>query len=107
MNAGPISLVSTLIEAGNVDTVYRELYLGRAQTLLSPLMSLEDFHSSDQQQAMLAELPLAVARALDKGDWPLVKELSQRTDAPCWAHFDGYLIRTVEDRLRLQALEET
>ena len=40
-------------------------------------MSLEDFHRSEQQQAMLAELPLAVARALDKGD--------------------GYLIRTVYD----------
>ena len=23
---------------------------------------------------------------------------------PCWTHFDGYLIRTVEGRLRLQAL---
>jgi len=81
MNADPISLVSTLIEAGNVDTVYRDLYSGRARTLLSPMMSLEDFHRSEQQQAMLAELPLAVARALDKGDWPQVKELSQRTDA--------------------------
>ncbi len=29
----------------------------------------------------LAELPLAIARALEKADWPLVKELSQRTEA--------------------------
>jgi hypothetical protein len=81
MNADPISLVSTLVEAGSIDTVYRDLYLGRAQTLLSPVMSLEDFHRAVHQQAMLAELPLAVARALDKGDWPQVKELSQRADA--------------------------
>ena len=81
MNADPISLVSTLVEAGSIDTVYRDLYLGRAQTLLSPVMSLEDFHRAEQQQALLAELPLAVARALEKGDWPQVKELSQRTDA--------------------------
>src|SRR5437773_36551 len=81
MDTDPIALVSTLIEAGSVDTVYRDLYLGRAQTLLSPLISLEDFHRLEQQQAALAELPLAVARALEKGDWPLVKELSQRADA--------------------------
>ena len=33
MNADPISLVSTLIEAGNVDTVYRDLYSGRGRAL--------------------------------------------------------------------------
>src|SRR3989454_7777640 len=81
MDTDPIALVSTLIEAGSIDTVYRDLYLGRAQTLLSPLISLEDFHRLEQQQAALAELPLAVARALEKGDWPLVKKLSQRADA--------------------------
>jgi hypothetical protein len=81
MTAGPISLVSTLVEAGSVDTMYRDLYLGRARTLLSPLMSLEDFHRSEQQRAILAELPVEVARTMQQGNWPLVKELSQRTDA--------------------------
>ena len=81
MEAEPISLVATLVEAGGIDTVYRDLYLGRARTLLSPLMSLEDFHHSEQRQRGLAELPLAVARALEKGDWPQVKELSLRADA--------------------------
>src|SRR5499433_1414501 len=81
MDTDPISLASTLVEAGSIDTVYRDLYLGRAQTLLSPVVSLEDFHRREQEQAALAELPLAVARAMEKGDWPLVKELSQRADA--------------------------
>jgi len=81
MGTDPISLVSALVDAGSVDTMYRDLYLGRARTLLSPVMSLEDFHRCEQQQATLAELPVAVARALQHGNWPLVKELSQRTDA--------------------------
>jgi hypothetical protein len=81
MGADAITLVGALVETGNIDTVYRDLYLRRAQTLLSPVISVEDFHGIEQQQAMLTELPLAVARALDKGDWPQVKELSQRTDA--------------------------
>ena len=81
MGADPIALVNALVEAGSIDTMYRDLYLGRAQTLLNPVMSLEDFHRLEQERALLAELPLAVARALEKGDWPQVKELSLRTEA--------------------------
>jgi len=81
MGADAMSLVGALVETGNIDTVYRDLYLGRAQTLLSPVISVDDFHHVEQQQRMLAELPLAVARAFDKGDWPQVKELSLRVDA--------------------------
>src|SRR5215471_4956695 len=81
MGADPIALVNALVEAGSIDTMYRDLYLGRAQTLLNPVMSLEDFHRLEQERALVAELPLAVARALEKGDWPEVKELSLRTEA--------------------------
>jgi hypothetical protein len=81
MGADPIALVNALVEAGSIDTMYRDLYLGRAQTLLNPVMSLEDFHRLEQERALLAQLPLAVARALEKADWPQVKELSLRTEA--------------------------
>ena len=81
MGAEPISLVAGLVEAGSIDTVYRDLYLARARSLLSPVMSLDDFHHGEQRQKGLAELPVALARALEKGDWPQVKELSLRTDA--------------------------
>jgi hypothetical protein len=40
MAADAISVVAALIEAGTIDTVYRDLYLERAQTLLSPVMSV-------------------------------------------------------------------
>ena len=81
MGTDTIALVGALVETGNIDTVYRDLYLERARTLLSPLVSLEDFHHLEQEQKGLAELPVAVARALQAENWPLVKELSQRTDA--------------------------
>src|SRR5207245_9265495 len=81
MGGDAISIVSALIEAGNVDTMYRNVYLGRARMLLSPVVSLEAFHGMEQQQSALASLPLAVARALEKADWSQVKELSLRTDA--------------------------
>jgi len=80
MGSDAISVVSALLEAGNVDTVYRDIYLERARTLLSPAVSLEDFQRIERERAALAELPLAIAGALEKANWPLVKELSPRTE---------------------------
>jgi hypothetical protein len=73
-------LMTALIDAGNIDTVYRDVYLDRARILLAPVLSLEDFHRLEQQCAALAELPATIERALDKGNWSLVKELSQRAE---------------------------
>ena len=81
MGSDAISTASALIEAGNADTIYRDLYLTRARTLLSPEVSLEAFHKMEQRRSALASLPLAVARALENADWPQVRELSLRTDA--------------------------
>ena len=81
MGGDAISTASALIEAGNVDTIYRDVYLARARTLLSPVVSLEAFQSMGQRRSALASLPLAVARALQKADWAQVKELSLQTDA--------------------------
>ena len=72
------SLMTALIDAGNIDTVYRDVYLDRARTLLAPVLSLEEFHRVEQQRAALAELPVTIAHALETANWSLVKELSQR-----------------------------
>jgi hypothetical protein len=72
------SLMTALIDAGNIDTVYRDVYLDRARTLLAPVLSLEEFHRLEQQRAALAELPATIAHALQTANWSLVKELSQR-----------------------------
>ncbi len=79
MNVDPISLVSTLVEAGNVDTMYRDLYLGRARARVPSRLIPSDVHF----------------RLGEKEGWGR---------QPCWIHFDGYLIRTVAGQVRLQAL---
>ena len=71
-------LMTALIDAGNIDTVYRDVYLDRARTLLAPVLSLEEFNRVEQQRAALAELPVTIAHALETTNWSLVKELSQR-----------------------------
>jgi hypothetical protein len=76
----PRALVSKLIDTGNVDTVYRDVYLQRARTLLDGAISVEEFRRIEQQEAELTALPLMIGRALEKADWPRVKELGDRGD---------------------------
>ena len=83
------SLMTALIDAGNIDTVYRDVYLDRARTFLAPVLSLEEFHRLEQQRAALAELPATIAHALETANWSLVKELSQRAQL---------LKRTIDDK---------
>jgi hypothetical protein len=45
-----------LIEVGGIDTVYRDVYLDRARTVLDPMLPPEDFHRLEQERAALAEL---------------------------------------------------
>jgi hypothetical protein len=87
-----LQLVSELIETGHVDTVYRDVYLERAQSLLSTVFPLEEFRSIEQERRDLAELSLGVARALETANWPLVKQLAGRTQT---------LRQAVEDKEKL------
>jgi hypothetical protein len=80
-SADPFSLVSKLVDIGKVDTVYRDVYLQRARTMLSGVFSIEEFRGIEQQKADLAPLPLMIGRALDRADWAQVKELSDRIEA--------------------------
>ena len=91
VSADPLGVVSALIETGNVDTLYRDVFLGRARTLLTAVLPLEEFRRVEGEQAELAALPLMIGRALERAEWQRVKELSSHGDA---------LRRTVEGTRR-------
>jgi hypothetical protein len=76
----PLGLVAALIDAGSVDTVYRDVYLGRARTLLAGVLSAEDVAQSEREKAELARLPVAIGRALERANWSQVRELSSRSE---------------------------
>jgi hypothetical protein len=78
MNNAASPLVTALVEAGTIDTVYRDVYLDRARTALAPVLPLEQFHRLEQERAALAELPRTIGRALETANWSLVKQLSER-----------------------------
>lgn len=95
MDSTASAVMAALIEAGNIDTVYRDAYLDRARAILTPLLSLEDFHRLEQERAALAELPLTIARALDNANWSLVKQLTDRAQTLTRAINDtGGLLQT-------------
>lgn len=89
MDSTASAVITALIDAGNIDTVYRDVYLDRGRTLLAPVLAPEDFHRLEQERAALAEMPPTIARALDNANWPLVKQLSERAQA---------LKRAIEDK---------
>ena len=67
MGTDTIALAGALVETGNMDTVYRDVYLERARTLLSSRVSLEDFHHLEQQRKGLAGLPAVRGRTRAAG----------------------------------------
>lgn len=75
---GALGLATKLFDTGTVDTVFRDVYLSRARAVLTGVFSLEEFRGIEQQKADLAMLPVMIGRAVDRGDWAQVKELSDR-----------------------------
>src|SRR5262245_44993591 len=73
--------VSGLIDTGNIDTVYRDLYVQRARTLMTGVLSIDEFRRIEHEKADLATLPVMIGRAVEKSDWARVKELSSRGEA--------------------------
>jgi hypothetical protein len=61
VSADPLGLVSELVDTGNVDTVYRDVYLQRARTLMAGVLSLAEFRRIEQEKAELATLPVMIA----------------------------------------------
>src|SRR5688572_9755582 len=76
-----LRLISELMDIGAVDTVYRDLYVRRARSLLAGVFSIDEFRQLERDQLEHATLPVSIARALQRGDWAAVKELSGRAEA--------------------------
>jgi hypothetical protein len=81
VSADPLEVVAALVETGIVDTVYRDVYLHRARTLMAGVLPVEEFRRLEHDKADLAALPVAIGRALDRAEWGRVKELSSRGEA--------------------------
>lgn len=79
-SATPLDVVRDLITAADCDTVYRDLYLGRAATVLAPTLSRQQYRDARAaDQAVAAALAESRAAAL-RLDWARVEEQAQRAE---------------------------
>jgi hypothetical protein len=78
--ASPLDSVRNLLAAAACDTVYRDLYLGRAAALLTPTLSRAQFaEGRNAERAIAAAVAESRAAAL-RLDWPRVEEQAQRAE---------------------------
>ena len=72
------SLSAQLLEAGETDTVYRDLYLERSHTLMGELLPHSEYLRLKHSKVEIDDLLRQVASALERQEWVKVKELTGR-----------------------------
>jgi hypothetical protein len=73
--------VAALVQAARTDTVYRDLYMDRARSLLAPMLSEADYQRLERERETSQELPLRIQRAVEQGQWPAVRDFTDRMQA--------------------------
>ena len=77
-NTKCFSLVEDLIELASTDTVFRDLYLGRARDFLMPVFSEAEYESQKRSRREASNLPNLIQDAMEQGNWREVRDLSSR-----------------------------
>jgi len=73
-----VSPLVQLLEAGETDTLYRDLYLERAHALMDALLPHSEYHRLKHSKVEVDDLLRQVAPALERQEWVKVKELTGR-----------------------------
>ncbi len=76
-----LGLAERLLYAGQLDTVYRDLYVTRAREVLAPALSLDQFRRLRDSEATLERLLRDSRLAIERHEWARVRELSARGQA--------------------------
>lgn len=73
-----VTVVEQLIETAKLDTLYRDLYLQRARTLLAPLFSRGSYLRLKENMAQIPWLEQQVRAGVERGDWTRCADLTAR-----------------------------
>ncbi|MCM0084186.1 hypothetical protein L4X63_21620 [Geomonas sp. Red32] len=73
----PKSVIATLLSLGEIDTLFRDLYLDRARELLSRAMTPERYRGLFRMENELNLLPNRIENAMMQGNWSSVQEMSR------------------------------
>jgi len=80
-SAGVIGLAERLVYAGQLDTVYRDVYLARARALLAPVLSFDEYCALREREAALERVLRESRLAVERLEWARVQHLSERGQA--------------------------
>lgn len=78
---GVLAVIERLLQAGTLDTVYRDLYLVRARTLFEPVLSPADYAALRDREAALEHILRESRLAVERLEWVRVLHLSERGQA--------------------------
>ena len=77
-SSAQVSLILRLLQAGNIDTLYRDLYLERTHALTDALLPHSEYLRLKHNKVEIDDLLRQVAPALERQEWMKVKELTGR-----------------------------
>ena len=73
-----LTVVEELVEMGKLDTLFRDLYLQRARTLLAPVFSRGSYLRLQENTAQLPWLEQQLRAGVERGDWKRCTDLTTR-----------------------------
>ncbi|SHI82708.1 hypothetical protein SAMN02745165_01011 [Malonomonas rubra DSM 5091] len=71
------NLLPHLLTLGRIDTLYRDLYLQRAEFYLNQQFSKDEYQKIKRMRTREASLPNQIRNAMNQSDWSKVEELSE------------------------------
>jgi hypothetical protein len=69
--------ITNLVEVSKLDTLYRDIYLDRARTLLEPLLTSSNYKYLKESLASLTWIERQLRSAVERGDWKKSQELTE------------------------------
>jgi len=70
--------VGRLVEMSKLDTLYKDLYLQRARTLLEPIISRGSYLTLKENGAQIPWVEQQLRSSIERGDWKRANDLTQR-----------------------------
>ena len=74
-DADTMQMVGQLAAVSKIDTIYRDIYLHRARTLLTPMLSEPEYRDLQKERQALDELLRQTRSAVAHHQWPRVSDL--------------------------------
>ena len=89
-SSAEVSVILRLLEAGNIDTLYRDLYLERAHARMGDLLPHSEYLRLKYSKVNIDDLLRQVAPVLERQDWLKVK-LEQIVAPLFYRDRDGFI----------------